>query len=41
MPPRIAEIGSYEYDVGMKWKELEKIEADKKAALDVSLLFYS
>ena len=39
--PRLAEVGSFEYDVGMKWKELDKMEAEKKQALEVSPSFYS
>ena len=41
VPPRIAEVGSYEYDVGMKWKELEKLEAEKKQALEVIHILFS
>ena len=39
--PRLAEVGSFEYDVGLKWKELDKMEAEKKQALEVSPSFYS
>ena len=39
--PRLAEVGSFEYDVGLKWKELDKMEAEKKQALEVSPRFYS
>jgi len=34
--PRLAEPGSFEYDVGMKWKDLEKVEQEKKRLLEVS-----
>ena len=39
--PRLVEVGSFEYDVGMKWKELDKMEAEKKQALEVSPSFYN
>ena len=35
MPFRLVEVGSHEYHVGKKWKELDQIEASKQKAVEV------